>query len=286
MGIMSLFKRSNAIYFPDSITYFKFPEYFELYKKIFNRLKIDFVLIDKHIDCGLDPLEAGYENEARKLARMNFDMLKEAKISRIITNSPSCYKMFTQNYSGLLPDWNIETLNMWEIISSKLSSNSNYIKDKSNEQVTFHDSCYLGRYCGIYDAPREIIKLFGYEIKEMNDNRERSICCGSCGGLPRTNPELSDKIAKERLLQAKRTGAKKLVVCSLDNYYLLNKNSKGLGIEVVELSEIIARGLGISIDFKDLLQGKEAEENKNKEIAVNTQEENMKEDVDENQEIT
>ena len=66
----------------------------------------------------------------------------------------------------------------------------------------------------------------------------------------------------------------------------MNKNSKGLGIEVVELSEIIARGLGISIDFKDLLQGKEAEENKNKEIAVNTQEENMKEDVDENQEIT
>src|SRR3989338_2384764 len=142
MGIMSLFKRSNAIYFPDSITYFKFPEYFELYKKIFNRLKIDFVLIDKHIDCGLEALEAGYENEARKLARMNFDLFKQTNLNKIITNSPSSYKMFTQHYNQLMPDWNIETVNMWDIILSKLTSYNSLIKEKSNEIITFHDSCY------------------------------------------------------------------------------------------------------------------------------------------------
>jgi hypothetical protein len=113
------------------------------------------------------------------------------------------------------------------------------------ELVTYHDSCYLGRGCGIYDAPRKILSFLGYEIKEMKDSKENSFCCGSCGGLVRTNPELADKVAKERILQAKRIGIKKIIVGSLDNYAILKKNSEGTGIEIVELSEALGYGLGI-----------------------------------------
>ena len=94
MGIFSLFKKNNTLYFSGCVTYFRFPENFELYKKIFNKLKIGFEVIDKKICCGLPALEAGYDQIARKLARRNFEIFKEKEIKSIITSCPVCYKMF------------------------------------------------------------------------------------------------------------------------------------------------------------------------------------------------
>ena len=243
--MFSIFKRSNTLYYPGCVTYFKFRENFELYKKIFLKLGMN-VIESRGINCcGLPVLEAGYEQEARKLARENFELFKKNNIKKIITNCPACCKMFVQNYAEMLPDWDIEISNLWELILYKLVSKPRLIKERIGEVVTYHDSCYLGRHCGIYDSPRRILELIGYEIKEMPDSRENSFCCGSCGGLVRVNSELADKIARQRLLQAKRIGVKKIIVASFDNYQLLKKNIGELDIEVLELSEVLALALGI-----------------------------------------
>ncbi|MBD3252572.1 hypothetical protein GF386_02485 [Candidatus Pacearchaeota archaeon] len=243
MGIFSFLGKSNTVYFPGCASYFKNREIFELYKKIFSKLGIDFKIIDKKICCGLPALEAGYESQARKLARRNLEIFREEGITSIITNSPGCYKMFIDNYPSLLPDWNLEVRNLWKIISEKLRDKPRLIKHKAMEMISFHDNCYLGAYCGIYDEPREILELIGYQVVEMSDNRENAVCCGSCGGLPRTNLNLAEKIAKERLLQVKRAKVKKLVVSSVEDYALLKKQD--VGIEVLEISEVLAVALGI-----------------------------------------
>ena len=62
------------------------------------------------------------------------------------------------------------------------------------EVVTYHDSCHLGRCCSIYDEPRKILELIGYNVKELHNSRVNSICCGSCGGLARTNPGLANQV--------------------------------------------------------------------------------------------
>ena len=267
MGLFSRLKRSNTLYFPGCIAYYKEKENFLLWGEIFSRLGIDFKLVDKKVCCGLPALEAGYSSEARKLARRNFEIFKEEKIDKIITPCPVCYKMFKEDYPVFLPDWNIEVINIWELILNKLEEKPGLIKNKDNnanslssdnegkagsnskefegQEIGFQDSCYLGRYCKVYEEPRKILSLIGYRIKEMKDNRENALCSGSCGGLPRVNPTLADKTAKERLLQAKRTGIKKLIVCSLEEYSLLKKNSSEVGIEVLEFSEVLANGLGI-----------------------------------------
>jgi len=246
MGIFSWFGKSSTLYFPGCATYFKHNDNFKLYQEIFSRLGIGFKTIDKNVCCGLPVLEGGYELNTRRLARRNFEIFKEEEIDSIITNSPCCYKMFLQDYSELLPDWDIEVRDVWDVILEKLENKPDLIRHKAMEVVTYHDSCYLGRYCGVYDAPRKIMELIGYEIKEMEDFKESSICCGSCGGLPRTNPELANKIAKQRILQAKRIGVDKIVVCSLEAYDLLKKNSLDSGVEVLEFSEVLAVALGIS----------------------------------------
>jgi Fe-S oxidoreductase len=245
MGLFSVFGKSANLYFPGCTTYFKNKDIFKLYKDIFDKLGIDFRVIDKKVCCGLPALEAGYENEARKLAKRNFEIFKEEGIKTIITNSPCCYKMLLQNYSEILPDWNIEIKNIWQIILEKLEEKPRLIKSKSDEIVTYQDSCYLGRYCNIYNEPRKILELIGYKIKEMNDSKENAFCCGSCGGLDRVNPELADKIAKERILQAKRIGVKKIIVNSVKDYELMKKNTGDSRIEIIEFSEALADALGI-----------------------------------------
>lgn len=245
MGLFSIFKESSVLYFPGCVTYFKFKDNFELYKKIFSKLGIDFKVIEKKVCCGIPALEIGYVPEARKLARRNFEIFKEEEITSIITNSPCCYKMFLYDYKEILPDWNIETKNIWKIILTKLQEKPSLIRNKENGEIAYQDSCYLGRYSGIYDEPREILKIIGYDLKEIPEFKSESVCSGSCGSLTITNPKLADDIAKERILQAKRAGIKKIAVASLNDYELLKKNSEGTGVEILELGEILAIALGI-----------------------------------------
>lgn len=252
MGLFSIFSKSDTLYFPGCTTYFKFQENYKIYKKIFSKLGIDFIIVDKKVCSGLVALETGYEQEARKLARRNFEIFKEKGVKSIITNSPEAYKMFLQNYPEILPDWNIAVKNLWAIILDKLKVKPRLIKYKTSESVTYQDSCYLGRYCGIYDEPREILKLIGYDLKELFNSKQESMCCGSCGGLPITNPELANEIAKEKLLQVKRVGVKKIIVASMKDYELLKNNAKEIDIEVLEFSEVLALALGIKVREQEI----------------------------------
>lgn len=277
MGLFSIFGKDNTLYFPGCVTYFKFKENYELYKKIFSKLGIDFKIIEKNICCGLPAFEAGYEADARKLCRRNLEIFREENIKNIITNSPCCYKMFLKTYPEFLPEWDIKVKNVWEIILKKLKSKHRLIKNKVEEEVTYQDSCYLGRHCNIYNEPREILELIGYKIKEMTDSKEKSICCGSCGGLNITDSELADKIAKERILQAKRIGVKKMIVSSINDYELLKKNSEGTGIEILELSNVLAKALDIELEIKETAEEKESED---KEEESSEDEEDSEEESD------
>ena len=238
------FGKSEVLYF-GGCSCVKHLGNFELYKKILSKLGISFSVTEEQICCGIHAFEAGYESEARRLARRNFEIFKENNIKRIITSSPECYKTFLKEYPDFLPEWNLEVDNFWELILDRLERKPRLIKNKAMEIVTLHDSCYLGRYCKVYDAPRKILQLIGYEIQEMDNSKQDSFCCGSCGGLPISNHDLADKIARERILQAKRIGVKKMIITSLENYDLLRKNTVDSGIEVVELSDALARALGI-----------------------------------------
>jgi heterodisulfide reductase subunit D len=245
MGLFSFLTKSNNLYFPGCMGYYKFNEQFMLYQKIFEKLSIDYKIIDKNVCCGLIAYELGYETNSRKLARRNFEIFKEEKIDAVITPCPNCYKMFKEDYPRFLPDWDIKVINIWSEILKKLENKPSLIKNKSSEKVAIQDSCYLGRYCGVYSELRLILTLLGYKVIEFKDNRENSLCTGSCGALPITNPELAKKCAKERLMQAKREGIKKIITFSLHDYKLLKDNLSNEGIVLMDFSEVLSYSLGI-----------------------------------------
>jgi Fe-S oxidoreductase len=245
MAFLGYFKKSNTVYFPGCVTYFKYKEIYDLYLKIFQKLGISYKIIDKNICCGQEAFEAGYEHVSRKLARKNFEEFKENSVNTIITNMPCCYNMFKEKYSEIVPGWNLKVENIWEKVLKKLEEKPKLIKNKSFDSVCYDDNCYLGRYSKCFEEPRKILKILGYNLKELYNNKEGSLCSGGCGGLSRTNQQLADKLAKEKILQVKRINQTKLIVPSLKDYEILKKNSFEYNLKILELGEVIAIGLGI-----------------------------------------
>ena len=111
---------------------------------------------------------------------------------------------------------------------------------KADLNVTYHDSCHLGRHCNVYDEPRNVIESVA-DLIEMENNREDGICCGAGGGVKSAYPELAEQMAKSRIEQAKQTGCKTLVTpCPFCKLNLENEE-----IEVLDLTEFLVKYGGV-----------------------------------------
>lgn len=187
----------KTLYYPGCLTKGVLTEELQNYKDIFNKLGIDFVMLpDSEVCCGLPVLNAGYKKDVRKLAKKNLELFKKNKIKKIITNCPSCYHTFNHIYPKILKEWDLETEHATVTIFNSLKKKRIKFSPESKEKVSYHDPCHLGRYSGIYEEPRQVIKMLGGELIEYKNNREASFCCGGGGGLRANFPENAKKIAK------------------------------------------------------------------------------------------
>ena len=107
---------------------------------------------------------------------------------------------------------------------------------KKELDVTYHDSCHLGRQCNVFDEPRNVIQSVA-DITEMENIRENSLCCGAGGGVKSAYPEIADEMASSRIGQAKETGCETLVTpCPFCKLNLENDD-----IEVLDLTEFLVK---------------------------------------------
>lgn len=236
MNILKKIFRGNTLYYPGCLTKFALKEIQDNYEEILRREGIDFIkLSDKELCCGSPVKNAGGDKLFREMALKNLKIFKEHSVDRIVTNCPACALVLKKDYKEILGDeWDIEVLHMSEVISDKTLKNV-----KLEGVVTYHDSCHLGRGLKLYEKPRNIIKKTGLRIKEMDLNREKSYCCGAGGGVKTNNPELSNRIAGDRISQIKKTEAKILLSACPMCHAQFKENGKGKNFEVKELSEIL-----------------------------------------------
>jgi heterodisulfide reductase subunit D len=255
MGIKSFFKNmgKNVAYYPGCLTSFVLSEEAGNYRKILEKMQIDFIMLPEIKCCGSPALNAGYEKDARKLARSNLDIIRKYNVRKIITNCPACFKTLAQDYKELLPDWDIEVEHI--IITLVKYLRKKKISLEIKEKVAYHDPCHLGRHAGIYQEPREVLERLGLKVVEMKNSKQDSFCCGGGAGLRVNNPKLASDIAKKRIKQAQDAGVTKIITPCPLCYAHLYENS---GIEVLEFSHIVAQKLGIESKKTDLK--KEAKE--------------------------
>lgn len=126
---------------------------------------------DKSICCGRPLLQQGFTNQAAELRQKNTDLIASSGATALITSCPICYRSFKEEYK-----LNIPVYHHTEYIDMLLKDGKLKVRN-SGQRVSYHDPCELGRGCGIYDQPREVLKSAGTLLK-TSEEREFSLCCG------------------------------------------------------------------------------------------------------------
>ncbi|MBN1104999.1 MAG: (Fe-S)-binding protein [Deltaproteobacteria bacterium] len=167
---------------------------------LLDRLQVDYTLIDE-VCCSGVLEDVGFRiNE--DLARKNMDLILATGAKTVITGCPYCYRTFNNKPQyGELKERQIRVVHITQ-----------FLKDfdvgvKTDKRVTYHDPCDLGRHCGIYEEPREMIRKIAPNFVEMPHNRVDALCCGAGGGVRGAYPKNSLAMARRRLEEAEAIGA-------------------------------------------------------------------------------
>lgn len=199
-------------------------------ERLLDLADVDYHILDDEKCCGSVLLRTGFEKEAKEQIEKNTEMLKDEKI---ITSCAGCYKTLKEDYDGL------DVIHISQLLDELIKEGKlNF--EKSDLNVTYHDSCHLGRQMKVFDEPRSAIESVA-NIVEMENIREDSLCCGAGGGVKSAYPEIANQMAKSRLAQARKTDCETLVVsCPFCKLNLENDE-----IEVLDLTEFLMRYGGL-----------------------------------------
>lgn len=172
------------------------------FAKLMNEAGVKFAILgNKEKNSGDTPRRLGNEFLFQELATKNIEEFEKAEVKKIVTIDPHAYNIFKNEY----PDFGLEAevYHHTEILYELVRDGKLVPKHAVNEKITFHDSCYLGRYNDVYDPPREILKSIpGVQLVEMERNRETGMCCGAGGGLMWMEEETGHRINVARTEQA------------------------------------------------------------------------------------
>ena len=222
------------LYFRGCTTKKKLDNIFYSTEKLLNIANVEYETIADENCCGSILLRTGFEDEAKKLIKENISNFNNEKI---LVSCAGCYKTLQNDYKDLFPV-NLDILHTSQLFKKLIDENKLNIK-RSNINVTYHDPCHLARQFFEFDAPREIIKSIA-NLKEMENNRENSKCCGAGGGVKSAFPEIAKSIAKSKLREVEATKCETLITtcpfCKLN----LDENSY---LEVLDLSEFLLKNL-------------------------------------------
>ncbi len=172
------------------------------FAKLLNEAGVSFAILgNKEKNSGDTPRRLGNEFLFQELAEHNIGEFEKHGIKKIVTIDPHAYNMFKNEY----PDFGFraEVYHHTELLAELVSQGKLKPLHPVNETITFHDSCYLGRYNEVYEPPRAILKAIpGVQLKEMERSRENGMCCGAGGGLMWMEEETGARINTARTEQA------------------------------------------------------------------------------------
>jgi Fe-S oxidoreductase len=182
------------------------------------------------------------------MAREHVKMFQERGVRKIITLCPHCYSTLKNDYRDYGAAF--EVFHHTEIIDAILRKGTVKLTDiLKDERVVIHDSCYLGRYNGIYEEPRSVIEaVTKAKPLEMEKKRRESFCCGAGGGRMWMEEKSGTRINRERTSQALK--AKPTVIATCCPYCMTMfedgiKDEKAQNsVQVLDIGEIFYKAMG------------------------------------------
>ncbi len=206
--------------------------------KVLKAAKVDFAVLGlEERDSGDVARRLGDEATFQLLAKRNIATLAKYQFKRIVTCDPHSFHVLKNEYGELGGRYQVlhHSTYMDELISGQKLN----LGQHKGGSVTYHDPCYLGRYNGEYEAPRNVLNAIGIEVKEMQRSGFRSRCCGGGGGAPITDIPGKQRIPDMRMVDIKETGAE-LVAVGCPQCTAMLEGVVGPRPEVKDIAELVA----------------------------------------------
>jgi Fe-S oxidoreductase len=168
--------------------------------QVLGYLNVSYGVLKKEKCCGDAARRLGNDLAFGELAEQNQEGLRLAGVKRLLSICPHCVRTISEDWREYGEGPPIEHH------SEFLARHASRLPQDGSQRVVFHDPCYLGRYRGIYDEPRAVVRRAGV-LMEAPRSRERSFCCGAGGGLAFLGEEKGTRVSQERAAELSATGA-------------------------------------------------------------------------------
>lgn len=217
---------------------------------ILQTVGIKFAILGKEEMCTGDPVRrAGNEFMFQMMAYQNIQILNGYGIKKIVTTCPHCFNTLKNEYAELGGTY--EVIHHASFLQQLIDEGRIKLKEGGaykGKKITYHDSCYLGRANGIYEAPRKVLEALDAELVEMKRCRSNGLCCGAGGAqMFKEEEKGTTRVNWERTAEALETGASVIAAaCPFCNTMMTdgikNKEQEDT-VQVLDIAELIAAGL-------------------------------------------
>lgn len=220
--------------------------------KIFNSVGLSYGILGNIESCTGDPARRiGDENLYQMLAKQNIKNLRDVKFKNLVTNCPHCFNTIKNEYPQIekISSQKVQpqVFHHSQLLQKLLAEDKIELKE-SFQNFTYHDPCYLGRYNDEYDAPRETLtKVKGLKILEMDQNRNKGMCCGAGGGHFWYDMKVGERVNVLRTEQAAETGAANIATACPFCMQMMEDGIKITdreeSMQVKDIAEVIAENM-------------------------------------------
>ncbi len=217
---------------------------------ILSRVGINYAILGKEEACTGDPARrSGNEFLFQMMAYNNIAVLNGYGIKKIVTTCPHCFNIFRNEYPVLGGEF--EVMHHTQLLQGLINDGRLVMKEGGvfkGKRITYHDSCYLGRANGVYEAPRAVLEAMDVELVEMKRCRTNGLCCGAGGAQMFKEEEAgTTRVNLERSAEALATGATIIANnCPFCTTMLLDgvKNAEREDdVTVLDISEMVVQSM-------------------------------------------
>ena len=215
---------------------------------VLKKAGVNFASLGNEETCtGDSARRIGNEYLFQMMANENLKTFDKYKFKKIVTQCPHCLTTLKNDYSELGADFDV--VHHSQYIAELIKENKIKPEPWMDENVTYHDPCYLGRHSNEYDAPRDVIQSIMRDGKlvEMEQSKKESFCCGAGGGNMWYEIKTGERINKHRFNQAVETEAKTVAAaCNFCNIMLedgMKVTGNDKDMQVLDIAEMVSKGL-------------------------------------------
>lgn len=174
--------------------------------QLLEKAGVKYAVLGREEKCTGDPARrVGNEFLFEMMAKDNVETLNGYGVKKIVTSCPHCFNTLRNEYPQFGGDY--EVYHHSEFLAKLVDEGRINPIEQTERKVTFHDPCYLGRHNGVFDAPRQLVRISSRSTVEMKQNREQGFCCGGGGGMSFVEEPKDKRVNQERARQALETGA-------------------------------------------------------------------------------